>query len=145
MNTPDRLLQVIAHLKISKNKFSTKLLGLSASTKVDNILKGKNDISPEFAAEICKVVPGLNYNWLYKGEGEMMMNPTKQVSMDRIVFGDKTELAIFVLQNYQSLCEEFDFLAAQKEAMEQEGISKFLGTKKFEDIVESIIRIKTQS
>ncbi|MAQ76858.1 MAG: hypothetical protein CL613_11080 [Aquimarina sp.] len=70
MTPGERILFVIDHLKISKNKFSTKMLGLSASTKIDHIIKGRNDITPDFATEICKVVPEINYDWLLKDEGE---------------------------------------------------------------------------
>ncbi len=70
MTPGERILFVIDHLKVSKNKFSTKMLGLSASTKVDHIIKGRNDITPDFAKEICEVVPYVDYNWLLKGIGE---------------------------------------------------------------------------
>lgn len=73
MTSGERILFVIDHLKVSKNKFSTKMLGLSASTKLDHIIKGRNDITKELAKEICSVVPEINYEWLYKGEGEIFV------------------------------------------------------------------------
>ncbi|GGX23716.1 hypothetical protein [Aquimarina muelleri] len=72
MDAGQRILKVIDHLKVSKNKFSTKLLGLSASTKIDHIIKGRNDLTSEFCNEICSVAPEINYTWLFKGEGEML-------------------------------------------------------------------------
>ena len=72
MTSGDRILAVIAHLKVSKNKFATKMLGLSASTKLDHIIKGRNELTPEFAKEICTVAPEIEYDWLFNGTGEML-------------------------------------------------------------------------
>lgn len=72
MGAGKRILEIIDYLKVSKNKFSTKYLGLSASTKVDHVINGRNDLTPEFAKEICDVVPEIRYDWLYKNEGEML-------------------------------------------------------------------------
>ncbi len=72
MTSGERILAIIDYLKVSKNKFATKMLGLSASTKLDHIIKGRNDLTSEFAKEICTAVPQIKYEWLFKGQGEML-------------------------------------------------------------------------
>lgn len=84
MSAGNRILEIIDYLKISKNKFSTKVLGLSASTKIDHIINGRNDLTSEFCGEICSAVPEINYNWLLRGQGEMLKKdiekPTNQIT-----------------------------------------------------------------
>ncbi|WP_271782248.1 hypothetical protein [Aquimarina algiphila] len=80
MGAGKRILQLIDYLKISKNKFSTKVLGLSASTKIDHIINGRNDLTSEFCGVICSAVPEINYNWLLKGEGEMLKKDVEKTT-----------------------------------------------------------------
>ncbi|WP_152537448.1 hypothetical protein [Aquimarina pacifica] len=79
MDAGERILMVIDFLKISKNKFSTKILGLSASTKIDHIIKGRNQLTADFASIICRAVPEINYEWLLRGNGEMLKDTNKSL------------------------------------------------------------------
>lgn len=97
----ERILELIDFLKISKNKFSTKVLGLSASTKIDNIIKGKNGISPEFANEICTAVPEISYEWLHKGSGDMLIKaPNKTIDFSEM---DLEKLADVCVKKWEEL------------------------------------------
>ncbi len=106
MTSGERILFIIDHLKISKNKFSTKMLGLSASTKIDHIIKGRNDITPEFAKKICDVVPEINYSWLLRGEGEVFNNISSN-GIDKIMINnnDLQSLANTVIEYEDQLVE----------------------------------------
>ena len=80
------------------------MLGLSASTKIDHIINGRNDITPEFAKEICDVVPEINYNWLLKNEGNKFVeNYEKNISKKIFINSNLNELANTILEHEDQL------------------------------------------
>ncbi len=106
MTSGERILFIIEYLKVSKNKFSTKMLGLSASTKIDHIIKGRNEITPDFAKEICSVVPEINYNWLLKNQGEKFVENHDQTKRENFVNNsDVNELANTIIEHEDQLME----------------------------------------
>ncbi|TPN87091.1 hypothetical protein [Aquimarina algicola] len=106
MTSGERILFVIEYLKVSKNKFSTKMLGLSASTKVDHIIKGRNEITPDFAKEICAVVPEISYNWLLKNEGDKFVKNHEKSKLENVASdSDINDLANTVVEYEDQLME----------------------------------------
>lgn len=73
-NSSQRLEQILSHLKISANKLSVEL-GFSANTKIYYIKNGRNDFSSDIAGVISEKYPEINYDWILKGEGEMLNTP----------------------------------------------------------------------
>lgn len=104
MNTGERILALIDHHKVSKNKFATQMLGLVNGTKLDHLIKGRNDITPEFAKMICSAIPEISYIWLLKGEGEMFKEDTTNDFLNTTNL-DVNELAITVLKYEDQLLE----------------------------------------
>lgn len=76
MSSKEILEQILSHLKISANKLS-KELGHPSNVKIYHIKSGRNNISVDIAKEIEKTFPEFNYNWILKGEGEMLKNISK--------------------------------------------------------------------
>lgn len=71
MTDKERLESVIKYTQKSVNAFSVSL-GLDRSTKIYNIIKQKNGISPSMANLITSIYTEINYDWLLTGEGEML-------------------------------------------------------------------------
>lgn len=67
----ERLENIISYSKLSTNAFATSL-GLDRSTKIYNILKGRNGISKPIALLIATKYNAIDYNWILTGEGEML-------------------------------------------------------------------------
>lgn len=67
----ERLDDILSYLKISANKLSVEL-GFSANTKIYHIKNGRNEISAEIASLISNKYPEINYEWILRGEGEML-------------------------------------------------------------------------
>jgi len=135
MDTGERILKVIEHLKISKNKFSTKVLGLSASTKIDHIIKGRNDLTPEFCSEICTAVPELNYEWLLRGTGEMLNQAPIPTKKNTDI--DINDLALTVLEYEDELLKHSLF----KKMIERHSL--IMLNDKMPELIDRIYRLKS--
>ena len=78
----DRLKAVIEHSKMSKRALGIAL-GHINGTIIYNVLSGRNGISAKLANEICTKFPEINYKWLLKGGGEMIVE-TKPEPKDNL-------------------------------------------------------------
>ena len=69
-----RIQLIIDYSKMSRRALGIKL-GYSDGTFLFHLLNGRNGISAKLAKNITDKFPELNYNWIIKGEGTMLVEP----------------------------------------------------------------------
>ena len=72
MTDSERLKLVIEWSKTTPNEFA-KSLGYERAMTIYNVLNEKTPISVKLCANICKQYPAINYQWILKGAGEMIL------------------------------------------------------------------------
>lgn len=73
MTDSERIKKVIEWSKMTTNEFSASL-GFERAMNLYNILNGKTGISVKLCNRICNKYQQINYEWLLKGEGNMLIN-----------------------------------------------------------------------
>ena len=69
----NRIVQLMHEKGLSRIEFAEKI-GVQRSN-ISHILDGRNSPSLDFIEKVAKAYPGLNMNWLLKGEGLMFKKP----------------------------------------------------------------------
>lgn len=67
----DRISDLLNYLKVSKNKLGVSI-GDKNGMRFQNILSGRNGISEKLAKDITDVYTNISYDWLFRGEGQML-------------------------------------------------------------------------
>lgn len=67
----ERIQLIIDREGLNKNSFS-KEIGLSSNVTITRIINEKRDASPETCRKIVRRFPQYNYDWVFKGDGEML-------------------------------------------------------------------------
>ena len=71
------LQKLLDFFKMNPASFA-KSIGHNSPNKIYYILRFRNGVSPDVASDICNKYDNVNYNWLLKGEGEMLKNVNDQ-------------------------------------------------------------------
>lgn len=76
MNTDkERMELLISYLKVNGNELAASL-GYKRSDRIYHVIRERNGISEGLARDICEVYPQISFDWLTKGEGEMLIEDT---------------------------------------------------------------------
>lgn len=73
----ERMETLLAHLKMNANEFASSL-GYKRTDRIYNILSGRNGISTAVARDIHEHHENISYEWIAKGEGEMLVQRTEE-------------------------------------------------------------------
>ncbi|MEO1519023.1 MAG: helix-turn-helix transcriptional regulator [Bacteroidota bacterium] len=63
--------QVRQYLKLTKSEMSQQM-DFSNSNYVNHIINGTRSLTLKHMVRLSQILKGLNFHWLFKGEGEMM-------------------------------------------------------------------------
>lgn len=74
-NPKERMEVLLSYLRSNPNELA-KSLGYSRAQTIYFVTKGRNGISDKLARDICEVYPQISFDWLTKGEGEMLIEDT---------------------------------------------------------------------
>jgi len=77
----ERILAVINHSKMSRRALGISL-GYTDGSFLFHVINGRNGISTKLARKITDVFPEINYDWLLKGEGNMVNKKEAQSRND---------------------------------------------------------------
>ena len=85
METDDkiRLQRLLEELKHTKYSLSIAL-GYTNGSVLNNVANGRNGISSKLANNIVDKFPQIDYKWLLKGEGSMLVEP-KEAPVDSLL------------------------------------------------------------
>lgn len=79
----ERMETLLAHLKMNANEFASSL-GYKRTDRIYNILSGRNGISTAVARDIHKHHESISYEWIAKGEGEMLVQQTEEGKEEKV-------------------------------------------------------------
>lgn len=79
----ERMETLLAHLKMNANEFASSL-GYKRTDRIYNILSGRNGISTAVARDIHEHHESISYEWIAKGEGEMLAPQTGEKELVKI-------------------------------------------------------------
>lgn len=72
MTTPERLKAIRDHWGLTSWSEMARRMGLKSSQMFYDVRAGNHDISRNMADKIVAAFPGLNWEWVFKGEGTML-------------------------------------------------------------------------
>lgn len=89
------------HRHFSSNRAIAEKMGYNPSV-VSQVITGKSNVSERFVRNLCSVYPALNFDWIWNGEGNMILDKPSRCNdyeqsmpqMDRFSFilGDMAEI-----------------------------------------------------
>lgn len=77
LNDMERIAALLKHTRKSKNAFGISI-GDKNGMRLTHIETGRNKISEKLANDIVDVYPEISYDWLLKGEGDMIVGNTRE-------------------------------------------------------------------
>jgi len=119
----ERIRDFIDYTKKTKNALGI-LIGDANGTRFNHVESGRNNISEKLAVDIVNVFPEVSYQWLVKGEGEMLVSENN-LKHENILEIEK--VIDYVIKNTSQLLSDSNFknwydnivLKAQVEVLKQ--------------------------
>jgi hypothetical protein len=129
----ERMELLLAHLKMNGNELA-KRLGYKRSDRVYHVIKERNGISSSLARDICTEFDSINFDWLLKGEGDMVKSKTYTQIQPRTTIVMESAAPYGEPAEEEVNITEADTIIAMQRMMEIDRVRKMLIAEKDREI-----------
>lgn len=123
MNDNERILKILAHLRMNANEFASSL-GYKRTDRIYNVINERNGISSAMARDIHKHYDCFNFDWIAYGTGEMLSTNSEPpvnllntpIPMESAAETDENTANVGKLANsFEELLDKYEDMTQQRD------------------------------